>query len=178
VSSLPALPPGEEIYDLRGPVTVPFPWAETILWYALLGGLVWLTYRLLLWVTRPVAVLAPPPPPPPDPLEEALKALQRLRASPIWEQAQVKDICEALPAILKQYLRDRFSLGLGPAATTDELLRDLRNESISAGITVLVADTMNLCDAVKYAKGNLGNLTLEDLLARTRDLIIRKDWRV
>ncbi len=176
-SSLPALQPGEEIYDLRGPATVPYPWLEMILWWAGVLFFLLVAYKLLLWLQEPVPEKVPPPPPPVDPLEEALSALDRLKVSPIWQGGHVKDICEALAAILKTFLKERFSLGIGYASTSDELLSDLKDQNVQTSIFEAMQSLMSICDGIKFARGNLGSMTMDSLYNQTRQLIIRKDWR-
>jgi len=176
-SLLPVLPPGEEIYDLRSPAVVPYPWLETILWWAAIFATGFLAFRLLRWYFTPVPEKQLAPPPPPDPLEEALQALERLKLSPIWMESRLKDICEALSIILKNFLKERFSLGLGKAATSDELLSDLRDQNVNSEIFGAVSNLLEVCDGIKFAKGTLGNHTMESLFRMTRELIIRKDWR-
>lgn len=176
-ATLPPLQPGDEIYDLRNPATVPYPWMETIIWYTGFLLSIWILFRLVTLLQKPVPEKVPLPPPPVDPLKEALSALDRLKVSPIWQEGQIKDICEALAAILKTYLKERFSLGIGYAATSDELLADLRDQNVRSTIFDATRSLMNVCDGIKFARGTLGSMTMEGLYNQTRDLIVRKDWR-
>ncbi|HPT47713.1 MAG TPA: hypothetical protein PLM07_17680, partial [Candidatus Rifleibacterium sp.] len=86
VASMPALPPGEEIFDLMPPQGMAYPWLQ-LLWQAagvvLAFWLLWLFYR---WLTEPVPrtvrVLNQ------NPQKLALRAIERLKLSPVWQQRQ------------------------------------------------------------------------------------------
>ncbi|MFZ2958782.1 MAG: hypothetical protein WA705_17980 [Candidatus Ozemobacteraceae bacterium] len=181
-ASLPPLLPGEEIYDLHGPVGIPYPWETVIFWCLAAMAACWIVFKLRAYILRRMAeaeaVAAAAPPPPPDPLEEALKALSRLRGSPIWSERRMKDICEHLTLILKVFLRDRFRLGIGAAATTAELSTDLRRKRVEEALRRRIEELFDLCDDVKYARGELGETSLDDLYLRTHELLQRREWGV
>lgn len=177
VPALPPLPPGEEIYDLRPPVPVPYPWLQTIAKTALWLALAWVAWRLLAWALAPAARV-PRPPRPVDHLQEALKALDRLRSSPVWDPTRVKDVCERVSLILKVFLHDQFGLGLGGAATTDELLGDLRRNRVPVSLVTRSDELLGVCDEVRYARGSLAGQPLDELYRRVRELLLRGDWRV
>ncbi len=175
-AALPPLPPGEEIYDLRPLQPVPFPWLATIARWAVALALAWLGWRSLRWWLAPVA-RAPRPPRPVDHLQEALRALDRLRASPVWDPSRVKDVCERVALILKVFLKGRFGLGLGGAATSDELLDDLRRQRVPVSLVTRSAELLGVCDEVRYARGSLGDRPLDHLYTQVRELLLRGDWR-
>ncbi|RCK80418.1 MAG: hypothetical protein OZSIB_3164 [Candidatus Ozemobacter sibiricus] len=175
-SDLPPLPPGEEIYDLRPLHPVPFPWLATIARWTAMLILAWAGWRFLHWWLAPVPRV-PRPARPVDPLQEALRALDRLRASPLWDPSRVKDVCERVALILKVFLKARFGLGLGGAATTDELLEDLRRQRVPISLVNRSAELLGLCDEVRYARGSLGDRPLDHLYTQVRELLLRGDWR-
>ncbi|MBF0500404.1 MAG: hypothetical protein HQM09_09740 [Candidatus Riflebacteria bacterium] len=180
-ASLPPLLPGDEIYDIHSPVAVPFPWGTIAAQIFVVIIVCWLFVKLRSWLlhmrTDAETVVVTPPPPPPDPLKEALAALSRLRASPIWAEGRIKDICEHLALILKVFLRDRFRLGIGAAATTAELSLDLRRKRVEEGLRGRIEALFELCDTVKFARGDLGGSTLDELFTKTRELLLWEDWR-
>ena len=176
-SDLPPLPAGDEIYDLRPVVGVPYPWLSVIGEWALAIFLTWICFRLMKWALT-AAKRAPRPSKPVDHLQEALKALERLRASPVWDAKRVKDVCERTALILKVFLKDQFRLGLGGAATSDELDDDLRRNRVPVSLTNRATDLLTVCDEVKYARGNLGDQSLDSLYSQVRDLLLRVDWRI
>ena len=117
-ADLPPLPPGEEIYDIKPLISIPYPWLSTILSVLLAAIALWLIYLFFKWLLAPIPrtkkILKPI-----DPLQEALKALERLRTSPLWEPSRIKDVCEHIALILKVYLKNKFNIGPGKSATTD-----------------------------------------------------------
>ena len=174
--TLPTLPPGEEIYDVRGVVPVPFPWLSWLgeaLLVVLAGFLIVFFWQ---WLNKP-AVRVPRKPKPIDHLKDALDALDRLKRSPVWEEGRVKDVCEHLNLIFKRFLKNQFGLSIGPAATTDELLVDLTCNRVPQTLMGRTARMFRLCDEVKFARGNLGESTLDELLEETRGLLQREDWK-
>ncbi len=173
---LPPLPPGEEIFDIRDPVLVPFPWLTFILKGLGLAILAWLAFRLVAWVFRPIS-REKRAPEPKDPLKEALDGLERLKRSQVWAERRVKDILEVLTRVLKVFLKDRFSLGLGLAATSDELLADMRRNRVSERLMSTSSELLGFCDRVKYAKGAFEGTSLEEMVARIRQLLLEEDWR-
>jgi hypothetical protein len=177
MASMPSLLPGDEIYDVKAPVAIPVPWLSWFLHGALFLGVVYVLWRVLVWYITPGPVPEARPVPPPDPLKEARAALARLKRSPVWQEGRVKDICEALTAILKAYLKDKFRLGLGAASTTTELLRELQAQRVRTDLAERARELMDVCDGVKYAKGALGRFSLDGLFQQTTDLIEKGEWR-
>lgn len=178
-ASLPPLPPGEIIYGLRPPAPVPFEWMPLLIKVFAFWFVVWLLFRLLDWwkrrsetiandIQRVVVV---------DHRRDALRSLERLKASPIWQEGRSKDICEALAVILKTYLHGRYALGAGAAATTDELGDAFRRHRVPASLVQETSSLLARCDEVKYARGSLGSLTFDDLWCRFQSLVTREDWR-
>lgn len=176
---LPPLPPGEEIYDLRKPRPVPFPWGWYLVRLVGAGILAWVVFKLSARLMHggQIDPAQEPPAPPPDPLEEALAALRRLRESSLWREGRYKDICEHLALVFKVFLHDRFGLGIGAASTVGELVSDLRGKSVDPSLCRQVEDLLELFDAVKYAAGDLGGIPLENLHDRILALIRREDWQ-
>ncbi|HEY9069796.1 MAG TPA: hypothetical protein VIV61_06030 [Candidatus Ozemobacteraceae bacterium] len=176
---LPPLPPGEEIYGLRAPVAVPFEWLPllgkfaAILLLAFLGRVLWRR-----WFTsgkNPSDALEALPPV--DPTQEALEALDRLRASPVWQEGRVKDICESLAGIFKTFVHGRCGIGPGASATTDELEEMVGNMHRAEPAWREALELLWLCDEVKFARGSLGGITCDRLWERFRALIEHEEWR-
>ena len=175
-AALPELPPGEEIYDIKNPVEVPFPWLyalTVVLLTTLVGWAILKLYLRCIEIIEERKKILPPI----DHLKEALKALDRLRISPIWENGSIKDICESVAGIFKVFLKNRFSLGLGAAATSDELLGDLRFEKIPENLVQTADRVMSVCDAVKFAKGDLGDMTPDSLVETVKNMLLSEEWQ-
>lgn len=169
-SSLPVLPPGEEIYDITKPVSMPYPWLEKILVVLAYLIAIWVMYKMLKWLLTP-AKRVKKELPPIDPLKAAMRSLIRLQKSPLWENGQVKDVCEQIVFILKSFIKLKYNIGLGAAATTDELLESLRKNIKNKSFISKTKDLLYFCDNIKYAKGELGSTTFSDLIKKTEVLL-------
>jgi hypothetical protein len=169
--ALPPLPPGEDIYDLRPWEQIPFPWLEWGLQGVAVVAVFLVGRAVLRWLLRPVARAAPQPV---DPVEQALKALDRLLRSPVWQEGRWKDVCEQIALILKECLYRRDHLGTGGSATTDELRQALARIDVEQTWRVAVLDLLNRCDEVKFARGALPADGPETLVSEARRLVRRR----
>lgn len=178
-ASLSPLPPGEVIYGLKPPAMVPFDWWSLLSDVVLFWFFVWLLFRVTAWWRRrgdasdaamqEEAII--------DHRQEALDALERLKSSPVWREGRSKDICESLAGILKTFLQGRYSIGTGAASTTDELMQAFPKYRVPVPLHQETLSLLANCDEVKYARGSLGALTLDELWNRFYGLIVREDWR-
>ncbi|MBF0410448.1 MAG: hypothetical protein HQM10_24090 [Candidatus Riflebacteria bacterium] len=173
VASLPA---GEEIFDIHPPVDIPYPWG------------LWLVYLLVVMIAvlavhyflnllaekRREALLAPPPPP--DPFDVAMKALRKLKNSKIWKNQSVKDICEQLALILREFLKAKHGLGIGKASTSDELIEDLYRKKIVYNLVKEIEILSERLDGVKYAGKTLSDSTPDSLFEKVSELISCRSW--
>ncbi|KAF1083556.1 MAG: hypothetical protein GQF41_0334 [Candidatus Rifleibacterium amylolyticum] len=173
--ALPALPPGEEIYDLMPAHSVGLP-ILYILGQVLLVILVfWLLGLFYRWLTTPVQ--RPRRKLELSPQQTALRAIARLERSPVWQQRQMKEICESVAAILKTYAHDAYAIGIGAAATTDEFLESFRRTGMAAAIFARSRDLLNDCDQIKFA-GVEGDPDLADgMLSELKQLITQEGWQ-
>ena len=176
-TGLPALPPGEEIYDLNPARMIPLPWLSLALQLLVVLVALWVLWRLSLYLLNQGLHEEPePPPPPPDPLEEALEALQRLKTHLTAGGVNEKDLCERLAGILKVFVHRRVQAGFGGGSTTDELIAALRGQQIETALIQDVEQVQTLGDAVKFARGSLGALTPAEMVAGYETLIKRPEW--
>jgi len=91
-AKLPPLPPGEEIYDLMPVVSMTFPWWEYLLYFMAIVAAAWLVSRIYRWlISEPVRERRHIQP---DPEKMAFRAIKRLQLSPVWQNRQMKEICE------------------------------------------------------------------------------------
>lgn len=173
-TGLEPLPPGEEIYDLMPALPVAFPWWQYL--FHFLGWVLaaWLLYRIYNWLiseperVRPVIRQSPE--------KMAFRAIKRLQLSPVWQNRQMKEICETLVFILKSYLFEKYQIGLGPAATSDEMLQTLVAENSSPELRRKVAQLFDTCDRIKFM-GESGDAAAEDLLETLFYLIKAEGWQ-
>jgi hypothetical protein len=175
-TTLPTLPPGEEIYGLADPVRLPYPYFEVISKIGL-----WVVLALLIWKLgewffadrRERKIL-----PPPDPMKVAIRAIKRLKQSPVLEEGKLKEVCERLALILKVFLKDKFNLGIGAASTSSELIESLRRNKITNSAVRQTSELFDICDQIKFAKGTLGeDKTPLELINSFEELLISGDWK-
>jgi hypothetical protein len=173
-SSLPVLPPGEEIYDLMPPVWMAFPWWE---WFGkafLVLLAVIALYKFYNWLisepqrVRPVIRQSPQ--------KQALRALKRLKLSPVWSQKQMKEISETLVFILKSYIKEEYEIGLGAAATSDEMLVSLKAQNTSSAIIKEVRELFGICDRIKFT-GIPCDADAEKMADIVEQLLHKKGWQ-
>ncbi|MBU1107199.1 MAG: hypothetical protein KKB51_11065 [Candidatus Riflebacteria bacterium] len=174
VASPPALPFGEEIYDLMPAKIVALPIGYLLMQVATVLVAFWLLWLFYRWLTTPVhrqrrrIELSPQ--------QMALRAIARLERSPIWQQHQMKEICESLAGILKVYAQDAYRVGIGSAATTDELLESFRCGGISGQVFARARDLLNQCDLIKFTGAQVDSTLAEEMLEDLRHLVTNEVW--
>lgn len=175
VASQPALPPGEEIYDLMPAHTFGLPIGSILLQVLSVIVVFWLLWQFYCWLTSPVQ--RPERCLELSPQQMALRAIARLERSPVWQEREMKDICENLAGILKTYMHDAFSVGIGPAATTDELLESLKNRGIVGTVFAGSRDLLNACDYIKFTGAQADKSLATGMLADLKKLVTSEEWR-
>lgn len=174
VATAPALPPGEEIYDIIGSVPLPYPWlslAGQIVLYILGFYLLFLFYK---WLTKPVELVRKPIWQSPE--TQAFRAIKRLKLSEVWEQRNIKAVCENVAAILKNYALDAYKLSIGAAATSDEFIPALIDGKVINQIVSEVKEVLEYCDEVRYTGNSSDKYKPDDLVAVLEKLINTKGW--
>lgn len=174
VASAALLPPGEEIFDIRPAVEIAWPWWETAFEAFLAVFVFWLLWLFYRWLMAPVTrnqrIIVQ------SPQKQALRAIERLKLSPVWEHRQMKEICETLAVILKTYAHEAFSLGLGASSTTDELFIALDHSTIAGDVYGQIRELLLACDLVKFTGRDDAEVDPELLLANLANLIRREAW--
>ncbi len=174
VASAALLPPGEEIFDIRPAVQIPWPWWETAFDAFLTVLLFWLLWLFYKWLMSPVtrvqrAIVQ-------SPQKQALRAIERLKLSPVWRHRQMKEICETMAVILKTYAHEAFSLGPGASSTTDELLIILDRSTIAGDVYGQIRELLLACDLVKFTGRESADIDPEVLLTTLANLVRREAW--
>ncbi len=174
-TALPALPPGEEIYDLMPVHSVGLPILHVLGQALLVVAVFWLLWLFYRWLTTPVQ--RPRRKIELSPQQMALRAIARLERSPVWQQRQMKEICENIAGILKTYAHDAYAIGIGAAATTDEFLESFRRNGMATAIFARSRDLLNDCDQIKFA-GVEGDPDLAaGMLNELKQLVTQGDWK-
>ncbi|MGM0599947.1 MAG: hypothetical protein ACQETH_09050 [Candidatus Rifleibacteriota bacterium] len=172
--SLPELPPGEEIYDLMPFAKLAFPWLYWFLQLLIFLFAIFVFFKLWRWLnTEPEKVRKPIIQ---SPEKQAERALRRLKLSPVWNNRQMKEICEVLVKILKTFIKQKYDIGLGAAATSDEMMESLNKENIAKGVLKDIGDLFNTCDRIKYT-GKTYEADAEKLASLVKKLILSRRWQ-
>lgn len=149
---------GDDILGINGPVEIPSGWEWLIygLAAALLIGLAIFVVRRMM---KRMTVVLPPPIPFIDPhtlARRRLEAALRLIDDPYR-------FCSAVSDALRGYMEGRFSIH-APDRTSDEFLDELRTSTALTGAQhEFVADFLNQCDLVKFARDEPTRSDLERL---------------
>ncbi len=108
--------------------------------------LAWLVSR---WLRRPRPV--PPPPPPRPPWEVALEKLDEVRHAGLLEVQRFSEYYDRVGDAVRQYFGARYGFD-GLECTTDEMLAELRRSALTGVALPEVAEFLQQCDLVKFAR--------------------------
>lgn len=121
-----------------------------VLWVIL--GLAVVAIGICLYlVYRKHGTLIPHTVKPVDPYEEAIGALNNLRARKLAESGHEKEYYTALVDILRRYLDRRFGINAMEMSST-QILRSLRENPETRGNQTRIQQILELADFVKFAK--------------------------
>ena len=157
---------GDDILGINGPVDIPSGWEW--LWWTL-GILLfalfayWATKKLLsrIQIVRTPAVPRVPP---------HTIARRKLSEAMKWIGDPYR-FCTLVSDALREYIEGQFSLH-APERTTDEFLDELRtDDSLSQPQKDLVAEFLNHCDLVKFARESPAQNQLEKLQRSALNLV-------
>lgn len=175
VASIPALPPGEEIYDIMDTLSLDYPWFTIIKEALFIIVFILLIYYFYKWLISPVIrkrykIVQ-------SPEIQAMRAIKRLKLSDIWKNKDIKSICENVAAILKNYTQDAYNIGIGAAATTDEFIPDLIDGRVKNSILSKIKDILEYCDNIRYT-GSFDNIMEpEELVGLLENIINTEGWK-
>jgi hypothetical protein len=93
--------------------------------------------------------------PEPLPHEWAFRALDELEKKRLWQSGEIKEHYTLLTAILRGYLERRYSIN-ALEQTSDEIILQLRQQSLSNDLLDDTAELLSVSDLIKFAKGNPG----------------------
>ena len=175
IASIPALPIGEEIYDLMDTVSMSYPWENLFLEIAIIIVCIYFLYLFYSWITSPVEKKRNPIVQSPE--TQALRAIKRLKLSDVWEKRNIKSICENVASILKNYALDAYHIGLGAASTTDEFIPAVIDGKVKNEILCQIREMLDYCDEIRYTGNNNEKLKPEELVNTLEKLINTKGWQ-
>ncbi len=169
------LPPGEEIFDLAGPQPLSYPWWQLIGQTLAVVVAFWLLWLFYGWVTAPVPRLRRHVVQTPQ--KQALRAIERLKISPVWQENRIKEVCEAIACILKVFAREKHAIGFGAPSTSDELLESLGGAGVSQNVFNRISLLLSECDRVKFMGAAAPGIAPEELLTTLTELVMMEGWK-
>ena len=153
----------EDIRDIRGPISIPYPW----LWATYAGGgllLLALAYAAWRWYHRSSAARAKAP------FEIALERLEKARA--LMQPETAREYSFEVSEVVRGYIEQRFD-ERAARRTTEEFLRDLLAHSGSelAPHRALLDEFLRHCDLAKLARWQLSMPQMESMHESARAFI-------
>jgi hypothetical protein len=110
--------------------------------------------------------------PPARPAHEvALEALDRLIANKAWQRGEAKEVQAEASLILRRYLEGRFDMRAAEK-TTDEVVAMLGSSRVPSAWHDRLARALGQADVVKFAKGELPDLTHLSTLEAYREFVL------
>ena len=141
------------IKDIKAPLEVPYT-LEEFLPHIIIGLIVLAIILIIVWYIKkknkqkvPLVIL-----PPPRPAHEiALEALHKTEAQKLWQDGHYKQYQSEVSDTIRMYIENRFSI---PALelTTDETLKHLKRNLVTAEAYEKLKYLLQLADMVKFAK--------------------------
>jgi len=117
---------------------------------AVIGGVIFLVWYLKKRKNNePVFARKPKPLLPPH--EEAVKRLEELRLSRMWQAGKIKVYHSAITDIMRNYFLRRFNFE-ALEMTSDEVLEHLEDNKVNEQALQKIRDVFHLADLVKFAK--------------------------
>jgi len=139
---------------IKSPIQEPYTFGEILPW-ALLGliGIAAIIFLALFIRNRKKhkPMFAKKPKPKLPPFEQAIKKLEELRLSRLWQSGKLKMYYTNITDIMKEYFTDRFGFD-AYEMTSNEILDNLKKEKINDQAMTKLKETLELSDLVKFAK--------------------------
>jgi hypothetical protein len=161
------LGPKLDIKPIHGPVPYRFQLVVPGWFWAVLA---FLAAALMLWFRRRPAGAAIPIPLAPD--IEAFRRIDTLLSENLPGGGQVKEFCDRLSDILRQYLGRRYGLSV-MGETSGELMTVLREDSrLPDEDMTRLGDFLEQCDLAKFAKHQPTDESLGQLVGSAREIVV------
>lgn len=165
--SLPGAQPQGELLDIAPPVEISF-WDTRTTTLAILAGI--LLLGLLVWAIRRWLKRARPLPPPPDPVQTALKALDKL-AGTAGSELSPKEFAAAVAGVIRRFLESKHGLA-APRQTTEEFLETTeRSNRFSLPVREQMRLFLGFCDELKFSRLDASEEARKGLLTSAFKLV-------
>lgn len=158
---------------IKGPISEPYTFGEIFPWILLvLVGIAAIIFLTLFIQNRKKnkPMFAKKPKPKLPPFEMAIKKLEELRLSRIWQSGKLKIYYTDITDIMKEYFTDRFGFE-AYEMTSDEILDRLKEEKINEQAISKLKGALELSDLVKFAKASPSPLENETSLNYCVDFV-------
>lgn len=142
-------------FDIRSQQDVPYTLREMVPW--LIGGIVFFALVLLtIYIIRRIKnkepLFAVKEKPKELPHIIAIRELDRIKESKIWQSDQVKEFHTEVTDVLRDYIEERFDIA-ALEMTSDEIIDALKHSNIDNKSTMQnLTQILKLADMVKFAK--------------------------
>ena len=144
------------ITDIKPIAKAPIWWWGIFRWVLialLLGGLIYGTHYLALYIGRRKGIIKETPKEPERPAEEiALEKLDLIKEEKIWQSGQIKEYHTQLTDVVREYIGRRFEVS-SSEKTSDETLRAMKPLlKEQKDLYDKLNKMLSLADLVKFAK--------------------------
>ena len=166
----------KDIRDIKPPLSIPITFWELLPYILIVGGVigvVFLIYYILKKRKMGESLLPEAPPRPAH--EVALEALRALGSENLWQRGKVKEYYSQLTDIVRTYIERRFRV-MAMEMTTDEILDDLRQTTVSHEDAASLKEVLVRADLVKFAKFQPGPQEHEASLS-SASRFVESTWR-
>ncbi len=157
---------GQDIRDIRNPLTIPNPWLPFAIAAGITAGLLLLGFLIYRWFRRRKDE---PGDPPLSPYDQALQDLRATRS--LIDSAQDKEFSSAVSDVVRYFLERQFDMP-APESTTEEFLYRIRDHSFIKGkLADAFSEFLVLCDLAKFARHSHGRIGMQELYRKAESLI-------
>ncbi len=158
--------------DVKAPIEIPFNyrfWSLIAALAVLLLAGIGLAYYFIK-KRREKGYLFSPPPPPRPAHEIALEELDKLFASDLLQEGQVKAFFSRLSEIMRIYLEGRYFIA-ALEKTTAEIMRDVKRQEQNEERQNMLEQLLTLSDLVKFAKYKPTDDEIDRAKAQAQDFV-------
>lgn len=143
------------IFDIKAPLEEPFSFKDWLKenWVWIVGTLVLIILIIIIikyLKNRPEPIVEEVVPDIPD-YVTALEKLNQLREKQLWQAGKVKQYHSEISETLRAYIESRYQIN-ALENTTDEIMQNLRFQTIQPDILAKLNQALMLADLVKFAK--------------------------
>jgi hypothetical protein len=160
----------DTLKDLKPQAEIATDYKPLLLFLAALGSAVYLIYRLVQRLKHRRRALPAIPQDRRTAEEIARQAIRQLLARKLIEQGYLKEFYLELSEIIKRFLGSKMGIP-SLERTTEEFTDELRQTTIQAGHYRMIRQFLDDCDLVKFAKYRPGAEEIQQIIARSNEII-------